>query len=363
MKDLLLCAAACILSFSVNAKSTIVPAANDSLRFIKLQLIKNDIHKDETVIIFKNKANPAYDMEEDSRYFQGNGLVRLYSFVTKTDPMVFNTQPFPSSSSVTRLHIFARTDGQYRLKLSEIMGVPGMFNIWLVDNLSKDSIDLKHNTDYSFNVSKADTNSFGGNRFKVVVKKDTNRACRLLSLKVDKITNSKKTIVKWRAENESNNTVYTLERSMDKAKTFAIVDSLVSDGKGNYSIADNAPVKGINIYRLKQRDVTDMESYSENLQVNNDVTDVPIVKNSNIAPAVYPNPVNNLVNVTISNKLPAGVYTIAITNIWGLKIKEATTNGQQWQSEVSDLKPGMYMVTVTSKANNKIVGYNKFLKN
>ncbi|MES2810705.1 MAG: T9SS type A sorting domain-containing protein [Bacteroidota bacterium] len=335
--------------------------ADDSIRFIKLQLIKDIIQKDETVLIFKNNAKMNFDDNEDSRYFQGIGQVRLYSFVKKEDPMVFNTQPFPASSSVTSLYVYARTDGAYKLKLSEINNVPPLFNIWLVDNLLKDSIDLRHNSSYSFNISKADTNTFGGNRLKIIIKRDKSRDFHLLSFTVNKLYDSQKVQIKWTAENENNNTVFTVERSNDKGKTFKAVDSLISGNKGSYSLTDKSPAEGINLYRLKQHDFTDNVYYSTNLPVDNTETGKPIV-NTNNAPAVYPNPVNNLVNVAMSNKLPAGNYSVAITNIWGLKVKQGNTNGQQWQSEVGDLKPGTYMVTITNITDNKIVGYNKFLK-
>ncbi|MFD2144891.1 T9SS type A sorting domain-containing protein [Mucilaginibacter antarcticus] len=140
--------------------------------------------------------------------------------------------------------------------------------------------------------------------------------------------------------------------------------SLVSNNSGNYSIQDNFPVYGINIYRLRQRDFTDNVTYSMNLKVDHKIFE-PTVGNTNINSnaTVYPNPASHSINIAMSNNIPAGKYNIAITNTWGLKVKEGHTSGPHWQSEVSDLRPGLYMVTITSNTDNKIIGYNKFLKN
>jgi hypothetical protein len=340
--------------------------ATDSIKFIRLELAGDNIRlRDETLILFKNGAKSDYIPEEDVKYFQGAGQVRLFSYSSNGFALVFNRQPFPDKTSNIKLNVFTRSDGRYQLKMSEIAGVPKLYGIWLVDNLLKDSIDLRNNPSYSFNVSKADTNSFGGRRFKVIIKHNKALESRLLSFAADKIASTKQVKLEWRTENEEYSTTYTVERSTDKGKTFNALDSVRSASKGLYNLTDSTPVDGLNLYRLKQTNSLDSISYSSIVRIDNSVVPVLIPTQLNITKNtlnIYPNPVAGLLNVGMKDKSSAITYSISVTNIWGMKVKEGTTSGTDWQSEVGDLRPGIYLVTVTNNVDKSLVGRNKFLK-
>ena len=71
----------------------------------------------------------------------------------------------------------------------------------------------------------------------------------------------------WKTVNEQNYFNFTVERSIDSAKTFAVVGGLQATGAGTYSLPDKAPVKGQNLYRLKQEDLNNTISYSTLVRV------------------------------------------------------------------------------------------------
>jgi hypothetical protein len=48
--------------------------------------------------------------------------------------------------------------------------VPQAYDLWLIDGYKKDSLELRYNNTYAFNIIKADTNSFGANRFKLAIR-------------------------------------------------------------------------------------------------------------------------------------------------------------------------------------------------
>jgi hypothetical protein len=365
MKGLLLLISITLLTLNTRTVKAFTIAA-DSNKFVRLQLAGDNIRlRDETLIFFKNNAKTEYNAQEDAKYLQGGGQVRLFSYSSNGIPLVFNWQPFPGNTLAVHLNVFTRTDGRYQLNMSEIVGIPRLFDIWLVDNLLKDSIDLRNNPSYSFNVSKADTNSFGGNRFKVVVKHNKAHEGRLLSFSADKIAGTKQVKLEWHTENEENSTTYTVERSTDKGKTFNALDSLRSAGKGLYNLTDNTPANGLSSYRLKQVDLLDSVSYSSIVQIDNSVAPVQTPSQLNLTKNtlnIYPNPVAGVLNVGMKDKASTMTYSIAVTNIWGMKVKEGTTSGTDWQSAVDDLRPGMYLVTVTNNADKSVVGRNKFLK-
>jgi uncharacterized membrane protein len=46
----------------------------------------------------------------------------------------------------------------------------------------------------------------------------------------------------------------------------------------------------------------------------------------------------------------------------GEVIKQTSTNVQNWQTDVSSLMPGTYVVKVTASSNNSAVGQQTFIK-
>jgi hypothetical protein len=65
--------------------------------------------------------------------------------------------------------VHAKANGIYFLEVNYQNKIPSNIQIWVKDNYLKDSTNIS-SQDYSFNVIKADTNSFGCNRFKLVFK-------------------------------------------------------------------------------------------------------------------------------------------------------------------------------------------------
>jgi hypothetical protein len=67
------------------------------------------------------------------------------------------------------LHVSAKSNGIYLLKVSYLNKIPSDVRIWLKDAYKKDSLDLRIGN-YSFNVLKSDTSSFGSGRFKIILR-------------------------------------------------------------------------------------------------------------------------------------------------------------------------------------------------
>ncbi len=53
--------------------------------------------------------------------------------------------------------------------MSDDEAIPADIHIWLKDKYSKDSVDIRKQN-YSFDVTLADSNSFGKNRLEVILK-------------------------------------------------------------------------------------------------------------------------------------------------------------------------------------------------
>ena len=97
---------------------------------------------------------------------------------------------------------------------------------------------------------------------------------------------------------------------------------------------------------------------------------------------IYPNPATSTLNLTITPPfsqnsttglitsstgnaaVPAGntVYGIKIVNNTGSVLKTASTNQQDWQTDVSSLMPGTYILQVIDNHNDSIIGTSTFVK-
>ena len=66
---------------------------------------------------------------------------------------------------------------------------------------------------------------------------------------------------------------------------------------------------------------------------------------------------------SFASVIPVNVsYEIKIFNINGAVLKEATSSSASWQTNVSALSPGTYIIEVTNNSDNTLVGKSTFIK-
>lgn len=147
---------------------TVKPDTIPNKGMFKLRLGKDSINTDETAFVFKATAKTAYDPMEDAPYFMGNGQVNLASISSDGRDLAINNLPYTPGMSIG-LDFITKTDGSYSLAISAENNIPASIHIWLKDAYLKDSLDVRTKS-YSFKVTKADTNSYGKNRFKLTIK-------------------------------------------------------------------------------------------------------------------------------------------------------------------------------------------------
>jgi hypothetical protein len=177
--------------------------------------------------------------------------------------------------------------------------------------------------------------------------------------------------VGWVTENEANYTTFALQRSIDGGKTYQVLDSLLSSAQGSYNYLDARPVTGANSYRLQITDLNGSITYSNIITIMYGNTTNSLVKTGMM---VYPNPAISTVNVNFAPGLNSSsapstgatttgqAYNVQITSMIGSVVKAATVNQQTWQTDISELLPGTYIIQVTSKTNNNVIGEQKFVK-
>ncbi|MBB3054941.1 putative Ig domain-containing protein [Mucilaginibacter gotjawali] len=333
---------------------------------LRLQMVKDTIHTDDVYIGFNSGASSKFVDDEDAPYRPGNGQVSISSFSADGVKLAINKMPLPTLHDQTiPLFITAKAYGTYGLNLTEIAAIPQVYDVWLKDKFNKDSLDMRHNPSYTFDIT-ADTNSYGSNRFELVIRENPLKMVHLLNFSATKAQNGAEAV--WVTENEQNYTNFTVERSTDGGTTFNVLGGYASDAQGTYSYLDKNPANGANLYRLKIEDINGTISYSK-------VVTVMYGNGSSLVKTgilVYPNPAKSTLNLNIapgfnsSTATPvtgsSTAYDIQIVNILGSVVTKATTNTQSWQTDVSSLMPGTYVVRVVNSSNNSTVGQGTFIK-
>lgn len=150
--------------------TTTVPKTDQVNGYLRLKLAKDSINTDGILIEFNPAAKAAYVAGEDAPSLQGFGVVSLASFSSNNIPLAINVMPLTSPMTSVGLRVNAKSDGVYSLNMQEINSIPNTYSIWLMDNYKKDSIDMRSNSSYAFDLYTADTTSFGSHRFKLVLR-------------------------------------------------------------------------------------------------------------------------------------------------------------------------------------------------
>ncbi len=339
-------------------------------QYMRLILIKDTLSRDGIIFHFSESSKTGYDFKEDAPYKTGHGSVSLASRSSDGISLAINSTPYPQKAMAIPLEISAATSGTYTFDMTDFKNIPDMFDVWLKDAHMKDSLDIKHNPKYAFDVNTGDTSSYGNKRFSLIIRQNPSLALHLINFTASKATGTIQTA--WTVENEANYTKFNLLKSTDGI-AFSPIDSLLSSSKGTYSFTDVNP-KSQNYYKLQLIDLTGNITYSSIVPVIYSNTNKPVN-----GLTVYPNPTNNMINIavnqgtiatsglqnqTVTTTAPATgqSYDIKITNMTGEILKTVTAVSATWQNNVSSLLPGTYIIQVFTHGSSSVVGRTTFVK-
>jgi len=138
--------------------------------FIKLELKKDTINKDNIVIYFTPDSKASYVPGEDAPFFQGFGNENITSISSNGIALSVNELPLMQRGDCVKLGVLAKTSAVYKLSLLQRDSIPPRYHVWLMDQLKKDSLDLSVHCTYNFDLNVADTTTYGKNRFQVKVR-------------------------------------------------------------------------------------------------------------------------------------------------------------------------------------------------
>jgi hypothetical protein len=342
------------LAASQKGLMALPPQTAGQLTGLYMKMEKDAQVYDYCGIYFKNGYSAKYE-GGDAIYLAGpNSPVSMASLSADGVRTSVNLLPDYHNGSRVKLNVAANATGIYHLRLEGVRNIDTLYDIYLMDKLKKDSLDIRRYGVYDFNVNIADTASFGANRFELSVRRGPLPQYLLTSfagLKVDEGVN-----VSWKTVNESNYTGFTLEKLNATTNQYDPLYDKQSDGSANYSFIDHAPSSGNNTYRLKQNDIDSRISYSQ---------PITIFYDKNAAKglfSVFPNPTVEVINVSIPATQTSATYQFRLYNSSGNLIMQRSSNTSNWTQNVGSLKTGAYIVEVL-KSDGVSLGKGKFIKN
>ena len=152
---------------TVGSKQDTIP----DTAYFKVQLIKDSTIKNgtnEILVEFNHKFHLSFTTmnSEDVALPGWNPNFAILGITS--DGTLVGWDGIPYSPGVSIPLFITATTGPYLLKAYFLKKIPSDMHIWCKDNYLKDSLDLRKGN-YNFTIDNADANSFGKNRFQIIV--------------------------------------------------------------------------------------------------------------------------------------------------------------------------------------------------
>jgi hypothetical protein len=342
-----------ILSSYPMQNSLAAQPLSNALTGLHLKMQLDSITFDECGIYFSKDWGDEYDAFDGKDLDGAGSSVFLSSYTTDNIRTCINSLGDYTKGKRVKLYVNGNTDGNYNLKLEDVANIDtSLFNIFLIDHMNKDSLDIGRYKNYAFTITKADTNSHGGNRLELAIELRKMPAYSLVSFNAQKA--SKGVLVTWKTNNAGNYTGYVLQKV--DGSSFKPLYTKQSDGSTTYTYLDPNPITGNNIYRLQQNDIAGAISYSSTITI------IYSPAGDGGALSVYPNPAKATININMATQTSATPkYKAVIYNAVGHLMMQKSVSSNSWTEDVTQYTPGTYIIQLTDENGNQ-VGKSKFVK-
>ncbi len=151
--------------------------------------------------------------------------------------------------------------------------------------------------------------------------------------------------INWSCLSETNNDFFTIERSAD-GSTFEAIGTIKGAGNSSreitYEVTDEAPLRGLNYYRIKQTDFDGKYSYSEVRSVR--FTDASTI-------TVSPRTTEGRIYVTTDME----DYEVSVLTASGARVRTLSGLSADQSISIEDLQPGIYFIRVSSGTHSETV--------
>jgi len=345
---------------ALNKKNASLSLKNDAANLTGASLsglhlmLELDSNTTESCGIFFVDGDSDGNDNDDGIYLSGFGQkVQMSSYTADGLSTSINAMADYKKGKRIKLFVKAAADGQYSISMTDIQNInTSLYNVYLVDNLNKDSLDMVQYKTYKFDLVAADTASFA-NRFVLAVEKKPLPPYQLIAFTGQKANTAIQ--LNWKTYNEGDYTNFVLQKQ-DANGQFNALYTLQSDSANNYGYLDPNPVSGNNIYRLQQTAFDGTITYSASVTVTFSSLTVSGVF------SIYPNPSREMITVSInSTNSTAPNYVSNIYNTIGELMGQRTVSASSWTEDISSYKAGVYVIILKDNGGN-LIGKSKFVK-
>ena len=320
---------------------------------ISLKMVQDSANYDVAYVRFLDTYKRAYDEMEDADDMNGLGQNVFFGAMTNDSHLVaIASQPIEKQQTSVFLSVNDNYSGLYSIQKIDITGIPAVYDVWLKDHFKNDSLDLRANSVYKFNLDKTNPLTYGSTRFELVIRKKSLPPYQLISF-TGKRTGTDVTL-SWNTLNEYDYTSFELQRSTDGIN-FEAVRNMQSSSLGNYTFKDvyGSPAATKVYYRLKQTDINDNVTYSDIIIISTE---------GDGTLSLYPNPASNVIQYRLKDDTKATSVRLKIFNIMGVLMKNSTFTTLAGQQDISSLTPGSYTIEISDNNNKKVLLTGKFIK-
>lgn len=140
-----------------------------AIDFLRINLQKDSLNQDDILLTFKDGQSEDYQQEEDVEDLSGMSASVSLSALSKPQKKQLAVNALPLAKQVSKIPLFvdAAEDGNYQLKLTDLSDSFKNVPIFLKDNFTKDSINLRLHPEYAFFIRKNNAATFGNDRFEI----------------------------------------------------------------------------------------------------------------------------------------------------------------------------------------------------
>ncbi len=171
---------------------------------------------------------------------------------------------------------------------------------------------------------------------------------KLLDINATNVENRNR--IDWKTSSEDPGDFFVLERSSN-GRDYSKLATIEAKGQpATYTYWDEAPVSGLNYYRLKTVTGSGKESYSEVVTA--------YVKGGSFAVEAFPNPVGDKLMVKAHGTTDNSAL-ITISDAAGKTIKVISMTDQYAEIDMHGLAEGMYFVKYSDNTHNEVIKVNK----
>jgi hypothetical protein len=160
--------------------------------------------------------------------------------------------------------------------------------------------------------------------------------------------------LEWKTVTEINSRYFSIERSSDGEK-FEPIGKIAAAGTSTtlkkYVFDDNVPLKGRNLYRVKEIDMDGRHLFSNTVTANFD----------KVVSIVYPNPTSGNIKLKV-NDFSSGKLRCTIVDGQGKILQSSAIKGSENLIKLGSVPAGTYFLNIIDR-NNSIIKTFKILKN